>query len=323
MKTLSQQDRNAFELLIKSKQDRTQKIVSRFLKKYYSKVIETKDYIIAEGSIPIALVAHMDTVFEDDIGPKELYYDEQKNVMFCPTGAGFDDKAGIFGIIQIVRSGLRPHVIFTTDEECGAFGAEALSKLSCPFEDLRYIIQLDRHGSNDCVFYNCDNVPFEDYVQDFGFTWNYGSFSDISVLCPAWGIAGVNVSIGYYDEHTRQEILRVSQFLDTISKVKKMLMEKDIPSFKYILSQNEYVKFFDRWYKNAKDDIIKCNGCKKYFMEEEIFPTIAIDKSTKFFCPDCMADKVAWCEKCGEAYEKLTQDAPKSGLCPNCQEDKQ
>jgi hypothetical protein len=308
------------ELLVKSKQDRTKKIVSKFLKKHYPNVVETKDYIFAEGAIPIALVAHMDTVFEDDIGVKELYYDRQKNVMFSPTGAGFDDKAGVFGIIQIVRSGLRPHVIFTTDEEIGGAGASELAKLPCPFEDLRYLIQLDRRGSDDCVFYNCDNAVFEDYIQDFGFTWNYGSFSDISTLCPAWGIAGVNLSIGYHDEHTRQEILMVSQFISTITKVKKMLNEKDIPSFEYIPSKYDGLKLFEKWYASTSNDIIKCDNCGKYFMEEEMFPALGLDGQTKFYCPDCLSTKVAWCERCGEAFEKATPDDPDTGLCKHCRE---
>ena len=324
MNTLSKQDFNALELLIKSKQDRTKRIVSKFLKKYYPNMIETKDYIFAEGAIPIALVAHMDTVFEDDIGDKELFYDKEKNVMFSPQGAGFDDKAGVFAIIQIIRSGLRPHVIFTTDEECGAFGAEALAKLSCPFSDLRYIIQLDRRGSDDCVFYDCSNVPFEDYIENFGFTWSYGSFTDISVLCPAWEVAGVNLSVGYRDEHTRGEVLFVGQFLNTVNKVKKMLTAEMPQKFEYIPNPySKYSLFFDKWYGTniGQDGVIKCDNCKKYFLETDIFPAVGLNKKTKFYCCDCIADKVAWCRLCGEAYEKLTADAPDEGVCPNCVEE--
>lgn len=323
MKRLSKQDFNALELLIKSKQDRTKRIVSKFLKKYYPNMVEAKEYIFAEGDIPIALVAHMDTVFENDIGDKELFYDKDKNVMFSPQGAGFDDKAGIMAIIQIVRSGLRPHVIFTTDEECGAFGAEALAKLSCPFSDLRYIIQLDRRGSDDCVFYDCNNIQFENYVESFGFIWNYGSFSDISVLCPAWGVAGVNLSIGYRDEHTRGEVLFVGQFLNTVSKVKKMLTTEMPQQFEYIPNvYSKYNLFFDKWYgkTGGQEGVIKCDVCKKYYIEDDMFPVVGLNKETKFYCYDCI-DKAAWCRLCGEAYEKFSADAPDEGVCPNCVEE--
>ena len=84
----------------------------------------------------------MDTVF---FKPATIiYYDRQKNTMWSPMGLGADDRAGVFAIIQILQSGLRPHIIFTTDEEKGCLGAEALAKTECPFQELKYIIELDR-----------------------------------------------------------------------------------------------------------------------------------------------------------------------------------
>ena len=88
--------------------------------------------------------------------------------------------------------------------------------------DLNYIIQLDRRGSNDCVFYECNNPEFVEYVEAFGFVTAHGTFSDISTICPSWGIAGVNLSIGYIDEHSYSEILYVGNMLATIGKVEKM-----------------------------------------------------------------------------------------------------
>ena len=51
-----------------------------------------------------------------------------------------------------------------------------------PFADMKYIIQLDRRGTSDCVFYNCANEAFIEYVEKFGFIENFGSFSDISEI---------------------------------------------------------------------------------------------------------------------------------------------
>lgn len=324
MKILNNQDRQIMEILINSNQKKTKLIVSHFLKRHYKKIIETNDYIFAEGDIPIALVAHMDTVFEEGItsNGRELYYDKKHNVMFSPYGAGFDDKAGVFAILQIIKGGLKPHIIFTTDEEYGAIGASKLALLDCPFSDLRYLIQLDRRGSNDCVFYNCNNDEFVDYIENFGFVWNYGSFTDISELCPAWGIAGVNLSIGYRDEHSTNEILFVGQLLSTINKVKKMLMEKNIPQFKYI----PLYDYYDDWYMTGKNiyghEVIKCEGCGKYHLEEEMFPAVMQNKTTKFYCSECLTDKVAWCKVCNSAFEKYSPEAPTTGTCPLCIEDK-
>ena len=324
LKILSKQEQKIMEMLINSSQKKTKAIMSKFLRKYYKRVIETRDYIVAEGQIPVALVAHMDTVFEESIIRKgrELFYDENYNVMFCPYGAGFDDKAGIFAILKIIREGYRPHIILTTNEERGALGAMALAKLKCPFSDLKYMVQLDRRGGEDCVFYECDNRDFIDYVEKFGFTHNYGSFSDISELAPAWEVAAVNLSIGYRDEHSESEILFVTQMEATINKVKKMLDDAKTSSyFKYIpsLTRPYSSLFYGNW-ENDVSSIAACVGCKKYFLEEELFPVIMLDKSTKFCCPECLVDTVAWCNECGSAFQKYSPEAPAAGICPLCLE---
>lgn len=325
MKTFKNSELKTFEQLASLTQNSLKKVLSSFLKRHYPKVIETKDYIYAEGEIPIALVAHMDTVFKKP--PSEIFFDERHNVMFSPQGLGADDRAGVFAIIQIIRGGQKPHVIFTTDEEYGALGAMELSKLDCPFTNLKYIIQLDRRGSDDCVFYDCDNEDFVEYIESFGFTWNYGSFTDISELCPSWKIAGVNLSVGYRDEHSATEVLFVGQLLATISKVKKMLnAAAEAPVFKYIpMANTPYGKDWYTWNKNTyswsdSNEVMKCHNCKKYFMEEELFPAVMLDKTTKFFCPDCLVDNVAWCNECGSAFEKYSPEAPNTGICPICED---
>ena len=300
METLPKINIKLMTTLIQNNQPYIKKLLSHFLRENYKEVHETKEYIYAIGDIPIALVAHMDTVWEKEL-PKErqLFYDKDKGVMFSPQGAGFDDKAGIYSIIQIVKSGLRPHVIFTTDEETGCIGGSAIASIPCPFEDLRYIIQLDRRHVDDCVFYDCDNPEFISYVEEFGFVEHFGSFSDISVICPSWGIAGVNLSVGYENEHTRYEILYVQAMQNTIEKVKKMLTAEMPKQFKYI----PLVFTGSSYYSDY--GIHQCPGCKQHFFTEEIFPTITKAGTIANYCPDCLVShRVSWCAKCGRPFEE-------------------
>lgn len=55
--------------------------------------------------------------------------------MWSPQLLGSDDRAGVYAIIQIIEAGYKPHVIFTTDEEIGAVGAQKLIEdfPECPF----------------------------------------------------------------------------------------------------------------------------------------------------------------------------------------------
>ena len=287
--------------------------MSKYLKSKYKNIIETKDYIVAEGDIPIALCAHMDTVFTHPA--TEVFYDREKNVIWSPQGLGADDRAGIFAIIQIIKRGLRPHIILTTDEEIGARGATKLSQIECPFKDLRYLIQLDRRGADDCVFYECDNPKFVDYVEEFGFVEAIGSFTDISMICPKWKIAGVNLSVGYRDEHSVSEVLFVGHFLSTVEKVVKMLTTTMPEQFEYIPSK--YHSWY-RWVYSTSEGSRegKCNGCKKEFEESEMIPVKMGDFTFGNYCIDCISDeKIKWCRCCGEAYYTQEKDY---GLCEDC-----
>lgn len=227
MKILNENDFKLMKKLVSFNQEETREFVAGFLDNFYQEVIETDDYILAEGNIPIALVAHLDTVFDDDGNERNFIFQYFNGNLYHPDGAGFDDKAGIFSIFKILESGYLPNVIFTTNEEIGSLGAKKLIEdfPECPFSDLRYLIQLDRENENDCVFYLCENKEFISYVESFGFVEAFGTSTDIRHICPVWDIAGVNLSIGYNDQHTENETLDIIIMFNTISKVKEMLDE--------------------------------------------------------------------------------------------------
>jgi hypothetical protein len=334
---MNEKDFKIFEQFVKMSQPALKKVMSRWLKEHYTKVVETKDYIYAEGDIPIALAAHMDTVFSKPV--EDLFYDTRKNAMWSPEGLGADDRAGVFAIYNILRSGLRPHVLLSTDEEKGCLGAAELSKLPCPFEKLNYIIQLDRRGTNDCVFYDCDNPEFVKYVEEFGFVEAIGSFTDITHYCPAWGVAGVNLSVGYMNEHSYSEILYVNVLYATIEKVKKMLKVEEIPYFEYI----PYVYAYDGKYWGAgwgnsygsnwnvgsstpgakyTYRIVPCAKCGEKEFDEDMFPVLGLDGTEKLYCPECIAgNDIEWCEKCFKPVEKdpTTKHVGRKYVCPKCQ----
>ena len=226
------------------KQDKLHKILATYLKGRYDRVHVAKDYIAAAGDIPIALVAHLDTVHK--IQPSLIFHDEQFNVLWSPQGLGADDRAGVYAILQIIQAGYRPHVIFCKDEEIGGVGAEALVRdyPEVPFDDLKFIIELDRAGDRDCVFYECDNTNFNKMISSYGFTYDEGSFSDISIIAPVWKVAAVNLSIGYEYEHTFSEYLKINSMESTIKKVINILKdESKLLNYGYV----------PRIYRNYKD----------------------------------------------------------------------
>ena len=311
MRVLKTSEYRTIEQLVALSQKELKEAMELFLKNKYKNIIKTDKYICATGDIPVALVAHLDTVFARPA--VDVYYDPRKNVLWSPDGLGADDRAGIYAIVEIINSGLRPHIIFTTDEEAGGIGAKALANRACPFEDLKYIIQLDRRGAVDCVFYDCFNPDFTTYIESFGFVENWGTFSDISILCPAWKVCGVNLSIGYYDEHSYVETLNVGHMYNTIEKVKTILKQETFPTFKYKRAIRNHFSYL----RKPTDDTVIC--CKCGFEREEVdtFPTKALDGSTKYYCLDCVDTGIEWCLNCQEPFE-VDINSP-SYYCKDCE----
>lgn len=322
MNILNENEFTVFKDLVQMTQNQLISALPSVLKDAgYKEVVATKDYVYAVGKIPICLTAHMDTVFKTPA--KEVFYDREQNVIWSPTGLGADDRAGIFIILQILKSHFRPHICFCADEEIGSLGAMAIAARECPFKNLKYVIELDRRGTNDCVYYDCDNPDFNKYIESYGFIEALGSFSDICELCPEWRVSGVNLSVGYRDEHSTSELLFVQPMLNTLTQVKKMLKNGfTAQKFPFIERVEPYWMrnyHYGDYYNEKKE---KCHSCGKYFGLGDLFPVKLLNGKTEYYCIDCAMDNVEWCEKCGSAFE-IDPKNPKEKLCEECRKNEQ
>lgn len=201
-------------------------------------------FLYAEGTFPVLLVAHMDTVHKECV--QKIKYTGA--IMSSPQGIGGDDRCGIYAILQIIKD-YHCSVLFTEDEEIGCVGAEKFVKSEYIVNNnVNYIIEIDRRGTNDCVFYSCDNPEFEEFIESTGyFITSWGSLSDISIIAPALGVAAVNLSSGYFDEHTTRETINVEALLSTIEEAKKILALPCEEPFEYIEAAYGYGKYGNWW----------------------------------------------------------------------------
>ena len=126
-------------------------------------------------------------------------------------------------------------------EEVGGLGANAFcrahkySKLPAEMDALKFLVEIDRRGSYDAVYYDCENLDFEKYITSKSFIKSYGSFSDISYVAPELGVAAVNLSSGYYNAHTQHEYIVRSELERTIQKVVEMIADADTcPKYDYV-----------------------------------------------------------------------------------------
>ena len=301
---LPEKDYNLISFLLKAKETDLFKFCQAFLNKYYGKhniYNAGQDFIYATGDLPVLLTAHLDTVLSAP--PTSLLISADHRRIMSNQGLGADDRAGVYAILKIIKSGRRPSVLFTTGEEWGGIGALSfVSSYPSPLVPTKYIIEIDRRGRGQAVYYNCQNPQFEKYISSFGFTTQKGIFSDISIICPEWNIAGVNLSAGYYNEHTAYELLKMEDLNYTIEQVKALLDDS--------MAAQSYD--FDPLAK-LSNVYIACQMCHS---QVPIYNAYKIEDT--IICGDCVEKYVGWCEQCDRPfiYGEETQN-----LCKECSAD--
>ncbi len=193
----------------------------------------------------VLLVAHVDTVwldhpslrigfdgkkyFSKDIPllskKKKGYYARRK------LGIGADDRAGC-AILWHLRN-LGHSLLLVDGEEMGCFGSQYLMlhpEMAEMIQDHQFAVEFDRHGNNDLVYYTVGTWDFERYCpEQTGFKNAKGTLTDICYLCKS--MCGVNISVGYYNEHTGNEILVMDQWLRTANVAELWLSQGNLPKF--------------------------------------------------------------------------------------------
>lgn len=210
-------------------------------------------YVLVQGEAPIMLVAHLDTVHKEPV--RDICKTKNGKILMSPQGIGGDDRCGVYASVTAYeQSPVKPWLLFTCDEETGGYGAGVFcrkhqrGKLPKSVDELKMIVEIDRNGKNDAVYYNCGNDDFEKYISGKGFKTKRGSFSDISYVAPELGVAAVNLSSGYYNAHTLHEYINRKQLNNTVKKVVEIVADAakpDTPRYEYV----EAVRFsrFDDW----------------------------------------------------------------------------
>lgn len=223
----------------------TQKELFARLRAFYKGRINVckNSYILVRGEAPVLLVAHLDTVHPEPV--KQICKTGNGEILMSPQGIGGDDRCGVYALnATYEQSKVKPWLLFTCDEEVGGVGASTFCTkyrkgvLPKELDQLKLIIEIDRKGKNDAVYYDCGNRDFEDYITGKGFKTAFGSFSDISYIAPELGIAAVNLSSGYYNAHTLHEYINRKQLENTVRKVVEIIAESVKPEF----PQYEYIE---------------------------------------------------------------------------------
>jgi len=272
----------------------------------HRQVFVSRQYIIAKGTIPVCVVAHMDIAKKNpdmvmiDSSRRETLSCRSKEYDRC---LGADDRAGVYASLHhFLPLENRPTLIFTCEEEKGCIGTKNLidtiedlfPKVNEHLLSMYAFIQIDRRNMQDCVFYNDEQDKWVKYIEKFGFKETTGSFSDVGHLANHYGVCGVNLSAGYKKEHTSDETLHLPTLEATIEKSKKIIADLAKKKRRWILKPDpvvaptastqrnlDYKDCVKIYHTSTKEsmDALHCEACG--------FPLLDSDEIATGYCEPC------------------------------------
>ena len=192
------------------------------------------------------VISHTDTVHNIDTinireevlknaqGEERLSY-KAYNDQGNPTGIGGDDKCGVFACLTLLQELPNVKAAFFVSEETGCHGSLKASEEF--FENVGYGIQFDAPENwmvtERCfgqVLFDRDSEFFEscDKVLTEGMDNNYMEYmvhpyTDVYALRGKFDFSCINISIGYYNYHTKHEYVVVEDVFNGIDMGKKMI----------------------------------------------------------------------------------------------------
>lgn len=182
---------------------------------------------------------------EEDILVTERYIllsPECKSSIQC---LGADDRVGVKTILDIIETGLRPHILFTTDEEVGCVGSRKAVEKNA-LEGLKMasmLIQIDRgvheRSWHEMVTYDFDPESHKEIFDELRKTYTMatGSYTDVAVLGPHLDKPIVNVSASYMHEHTTDEFINLDAYKYNTQGLIKFIewaQKQDTSKWKYV-----------------------------------------------------------------------------------------
>lgn len=199
-----------------------------------------KRFVYIEGTRKdkVLMVAHADTIFDyQHIG---INVDKTHNPIFdgevIKSGSrshsiGADDRCGVTMCYLLKDSG---HSILIVDgEEPGAKGTligsswlanenkDILEKIN---KDHCFMVQFDRRNYGEYKTYDIGSEPFDQFIESSLGLYKPDNhyYTDICVLSN--NLCGVNVSVGYYNEHTGSEYVDIKEWYDSFKKYEGWLL---------------------------------------------------------------------------------------------------
>ena len=209
-------------------------------------------YAIKQESILIppdfyfpCVISHTDTVHDiDTINIREeMLPNAQEELKLSlkayndfdePTGIGGDDKCGVFACLTLLKELPYLKAAFFVSEETGCHGSRRADENF--FKDVGYAIQFDGPENwmvtekcfgqvlfdRESDFFNTVDTILTEGMKDCK-TYMVHPYTDVYALRKKFDFSCINISIGYYDYHTKNEYVVIDDVFNGIDMGRKMI----------------------------------------------------------------------------------------------------
>ena len=232
---------------------------------------------LGEDELVPCIVSHTDTVSKD----KPQSFNLVKGVLTNPKGVlGADDRAGVYLIYEMMKRNTNAIFILTDLEEVGGIGAGDCADDQY-FQDLAEyniscLLELDRENRDHCATYGYDNEALIGIFKEAGYKEEMGSYTDVASLSAKCDIACVNLSVGYYNQHTKKEYLVIEELAGTLTFV------IDLPKELYGKQFNIEEDYLSSIYNFESGlDAVCCDVCGEHA------PLYNVDNM--YMCDECLS----------------------------------
>lgn len=187
---------------------------------------ENMFFKVLYGNPEIVFVAHVDTLAKD-VAARVYRNTIITNTLNYPIGG--DDRCGVTIIEALQNLTYPPMCILFNYEEIGCLGSKVFGdiyKSTSIFGDTKLFVGLDRR-SNNFVTYSKNDEQFNEYVAKMKIgKMEFGTISDVRILSDIFGIANINLGVGFYKEHTTREFIIIDEFLCAYEKALRIYHHK-------------------------------------------------------------------------------------------------
>lgn len=222
------------------KEEKMVKFLCSYIRQLPGNISMSKDkfgnlYVVkGESESYPCLVSHIDQVSHCNHS-KDFKAIETRDIIFGYSpknrrfeNLGADDKNGVFICLECLKKHDAIKVVFFREEEVGCRGSsEAMMSF---FDDIRFVIQPDRKGNSDLI----TNISYSELCSEkfleevepekWGYREENGLMTDVLTLKEnGLGVSCINVSCGYYNPHTDEEVTVKKDLMKSLSFIEHII----------------------------------------------------------------------------------------------------